>query len=403
MWRRTGAVLMAVGFVSGLAGCGSDDGGGGGQQTLSIGVLAPLDAGLTQFGLGIRNSVQLAVDEANASDLIPGWRIQIVAVDDSSDPAVGMANAEQLLDDPTVIGVVGTYNSGVASAVLPDFQAAGIPLVSPGNTNPALTLGPDRNNPVRPYNNYFRMVANDAQQGGFLAQYAATRFDTPTAAVITDAKPVSQGLANDFRSGFEAFGGIIASFEIVPEGDTNYMPFAISAAATNPDLLFFGGEYDHAALLKQAAVAAGLDVPLMGGDGIQADEYITAVGAAAEGDLASSVGTPVELEPGGLAFLGAYEAHGFDEPPSTFGPYAYDAASILLSAAKRALAGRDEIDGAVLADVIANVQSITNATLLNPSGAVTGEIGFNAFGDTVHPVLTVYRVENGHWVPQRSE
>src|SRR6188508_2186047 len=188
MWRKECVVLVAVCFASALAGCGSDDGGGQ-QQTLSIGVLAPLDAGLTQFGLGIRNSVQLAVDEANESDLIPGWRIEVVAVDDSSDPAVGMRNAVQLVDDPTIIGVVGTYNSGVASAVLPDFQAAGIALVSPGNTNPSLTLGPDRNNPVRPYSNYFRMVANDAQQGGFLAQYAAGRFDTPTAAVITDEKP----------------------------------------------------------------------------------------------------------------------------------------------------------------------------------------------------------------------
>jgi len=47
-------------------------------------VLAPLDAGLTQFGRGIRNSVQLAVNEANDADLIRGWKLRIVAVDDSS-------------------------------------------------------------------------------------------------------------------------------------------------------------------------------------------------------------------------------------------------------------------------------------------------------------------------------
>ena len=57
----------------------------------------------------------------------------------------------------------------------------------------------------------------------------------------------------------------------------------------------------------------------MGGDGIQADEYIAAAGAIAEGDLASSVGAPVEREPGGVAFLAAYDAHGFAEPPSNFG------------------------------------------------------------------------------------
>jgi branched-chain amino acid transport system substrate-binding protein len=166
-----------------------------------------------------------------------------------------------------------------------------------------------------------------------------------------------------------------------------------------PRLLFFGGEYDHAALLKQAAVAAGLTVPLMGGDGVQADGYIATTGASSEGDLASSVGAPVDREPGGPAFLAAYDAHGFDDPPSTFGPYAYDAANILLSAASRALAGRSRVDAAVRSDVIVGVQAISNAMLINARGAVTGRIGFDALGDTINAVLTLYRVESGQWVP----
>ena len=51
------------------------------------------------------------------------------------------------------------------------------------------------------------MVANDAQQGGFLAQ-VATGLGIDTVAVVTDEKQVSQGLANDFRTAFVASGGI---------------------------------------------------------------------------------------------------------------------------------------------------------------------------------------------------
>jgi len=386
---------LSLVVVTLAVGCGDDSGDG---MTVTIGVLAPLDAGLTQFGRGIRNSVQLAADEAREAHLLPGRKITVVAVDDFSDPDVGRRNAPQLLQDPTVIGVVGTYNSGVASAVLPSFAAAGIALVSPGNTDPALTLGPNRADPMRPYDNYFRMVANDAQQGGFLARVAA-ELGIHTVAVISDAKQVSQGLANDFRDAFVAAGGTIVSFEVVPDGDTDYAPYAQRAAAAAPQLLFFGGEYDHAALLKQAAVTAGLAVPLMGGDGIQADEYIAAAGAAAEGDLASSVGAPVDREPNGPAFLAAYAARGFAEPPSTFGPYAYDAANILLSAASGALARHQHVDAAVRADIIARVQVMTNAMLITAHGTVTGQIGFNAFGDTINPVLTIYRVEGGHWIP----
>jgi len=61
---------------------------------------------------------------------------------------------------------------GVAAVVAPLLESAGIAMISPGNTNPSLTIGPDRDAPQRQFDNYFRMVANDAQQGGFLAAYA---------------------------------------------------------------------------------------------------------------------------------------------------------------------------------------------------------------------------------------
>jgi branched-chain amino acid transport system substrate-binding protein len=242
------------------------------------------------------------------------------------------------------------------------------------------------------------MVAHDGQQGSFLAGVARD-LGIDTVAVVTDEKPVSQGLANDFRNAFVAGGGTVLSFEVVPEGETDYGPYAERAADVEPELLFFGGEYDHAAVLKEDAVDAGLTVPLMGGDGIQADQYIELTGDISEGDLASSVGRPVELEPEGTQFLEAYDAIGFEEPPSTFGPYAYDAANILISAAAEVIAGREHLDPDIRAQIAVAVQDVTNADLVNASGAVTGEIGFDEFGDTVNPVLTSYRVEDAEWVP----
>ncbi|MDX2165890.1 MAG: branched-chain amino acid ABC transporter substrate-binding protein [Deltaproteobacteria bacterium] len=388
---------MLIAMLLAAAGCGSD--GGSGQATVTVGVVAPLDGGLTQFGLGIRNSVQLAVDEAIAAGLLPGVRLVVRAVDDSSDPDIGVRNVRrQLLDDRSVVGVIGTYNSGVAAAVAPLLAEAGIAMLSPGNTDPTLTLGPDPDHPRRPRANYFRLVAHDAQQGGVLAAYAAAALGAPPVAIVADAKPVSQGLAEDFRDAYRGASGPIASYEIVPDGDTDYAPYAVRAAAARPGLLFFGGEYDHAALLKRAAVDAGLTVALMGGDGVQADGYLAAAGAIAAGDLASSVGAPIEHDPRGGAFLAAYAAHGFVEPPSTFGPYAYDAANILLAATRDALAGRRRVTAAVRASVIATVQAADDALLAPFGGAITGAIGFDAFGDTVNPVLTVYRVEHGAWV-----
>ena len=51
------------------------------------------------------------------------------------------------------------------------------------------------------------------------------------------------------------------------------------------------------------------------------------------------------------------------------------------------------------AEIIERIQQVTNASLVDPAGTATGTIGFDAFGDTINPVLTVYRVEDGQWTP----
>lgn len=417
--RRSLTVAALAVLVVGAAACSddsSDSSAGSGdapERVVTIGVMAPLVEGNTDFGLGIRNSVELAVDQANAADLIPGWTIEVKAVDDSSDPEIGSANIAELADDPSVVAVVGTYNSGVAAVVAPKLNAAGIAMVSPGNTNPALTLGDDPASPARPFDNYFRMVANDSQQGGFLAGYAYSDAGFRTAAVIAEDKAVSRGLARDFRAAFVAAGGAVPVLEFVPgTDDALYGPAVEKAKAANPDVIFYGGEYEKAAVLKKAAIAAGLDVPLMGGDGIQAPDYISVVGAAgAVGDIASSVGAPIEQAPNGGAFSAAYSAADFADPASNFGPYAYDAAVIVLQALESALEGVDRVDADVRAAVIEKIGAAATEPVaavertLNDApdgfakGAVTGAIGFDEFGDTTNPVLTIYKVEDGAWSP----
>src|SRR5438105_4011972 len=89
------------------------------RPTVTIGVIAPIDAGLTHFGLGIRNSVILAAKQANTRNAVKGWTIKVEAVDDSSDPATGEAAAKTLAADPNVVAVIGPYNSGVAQKAAP--------------------------------------------------------------------------------------------------------------------------------------------------------------------------------------------------------------------------------------------------------------------------------------------
>ncbi len=86
--RRLATVGVATLAAAALAltGCGQrggDDGGagpgGGGddKKIAKIGVIAPLTGKLAPLGLGIQNSVDLAIKQANEKGEIPGWTLQI--------------------------------------------------------------------------------------------------------------------------------------------------------------------------------------------------------------------------------------------------------------------------------------------------------------------------------------
>jgi branched-chain amino acid transport system substrate-binding protein len=383
-----------------LAGCGSDDeeesGSGDARKVAKIGVIVPLVAGSTSFGIGIRNSVDLAIREANDSNRIPGWRLELAAEDDSSKPDVGGRAANKLASDSAVVAVVGTFNSSVAQQTIPILDRANIAQVSPGNTNDTLTRGPNPATPVRPNKNYFRTATLDSLQGGFAADYAYNDARKRTAVIVHDGKTYGKGLAESFQARFTRLGGTVAGeVRVIGEEVTDYSGDVTNIARLNPDLIFYGGEYVAAARFTTELDRQGVAAPLMGGDGIVDQSYIDNAKRAAAGDLGTSIGAPAEQLPKGKAFLDAYQAAGYRDPPSAQGALAYDAANVIINALTRVLPDKDSIDDATRAAVVTAIQ----ATDIE---GVTGKVAFDQFGDTVTKLLTVSEVAADAWKPLKT-
>jgi branched-chain amino acid transport system substrate-binding protein len=398
--RRTLLVAVTVLAMLGAAACGNDDeptAGGdaaGGDRVVKIGVVAPIDGGLTDFGRGILNSVELAVAEANEADAIPGWTIEVEAVDDSSDPDTGVDAVQALIDDDDVIGVVGPYNSGVAEAILPSLDEAGLALVSPSNTLASLTLG-DGEESVRPHDNYFRLVASDAAQAPFLAQQAYEE-GVRSVAVVSETKAVSKNLADDFSAAFTELGGTVGSTAVVADDADDFTAVLEEALAATPDLIFFGGEYDVAATLRSQATEQGYEGDIMGGDGIKSDDYIEAAGDGAEGTWASSVGTPLDQLESAADFVAAYEAGDYEGSPTDYGVFAYDAANAIIRAAAEVLADLQGTPSEVRADLVTALADIS-------FDGASGPVAFDEYGDTTERVFTLYRVDESlEWAVVRT-
>ncbi|GAA3628345.1 branched-chain amino acid ABC transporter substrate-binding protein [Microlunatus ginsengisoli] len=397
--RLVAAGITVLAATLALSACGSRSESGGGasgssEKVAKIGVIAPLSGDLSALGLGIRNSVDLAIRQANDKNLIPGWKLEMDAQDDQATPDVGKNAATKLAGDDEVVGVVGTLNSSVSQSVQPVLSAATITQVSPANTNPTLTKGADLSNPKRSYPGYFRTCTTDAVQGPVAAQYAYEA-GYKKVATIHDKKAYGQGLVAAFTEAFKAAGGEIVDAETINPDDKDFSAVISKVKSSNPQLVYYGGEYPQAGPLSQQAKAAGLSVPLMGGDGIFDPAYIQLAGKTSNGDLATSVGAPTETLDSAKQFVSDYSAAGFKEPYGAYGAYSFDAANAIINGLKTSLASASDAKSARQATIDA-VQKVSF------EGA-TGPVAFDEFGDTTNKVITVYKVTDGKWATEATK
>ncbi|MET8112347.1 branched-chain amino acid ABC transporter substrate-binding protein [Streptomyces prasinus] len=389
---------LAAGALT-LTACGSrDEGGSGGSDsgnggtTVVIGVDAPLTGDLSALGLGIKNSVDLATRIANKEGTVDGVTFKVEALDDQGQPSVGQQNATKLVANDEVLGVVGPLNSSVGESMQKVFDAAQLVEVSPANTNPSLTQGVDwQTKQVRPYKSYFRTATTDAIQGPFAAEYLYNDSKKRKVFVIDDKKTYGAGLAATFTEAFKKLGGDVVGTEHINPDTKDFNAVAAKVKKSGADVVYYGGEYPQAGPLSKQIKAAGAKIPLVGGDGIYSGDFIKLAGSTGTGDLATSVGAPVEDLPSAKEFVANYKAEGYKEAYEAYGGYSYDSAWAIIEAVKKVV---EDNDGKLPDDARAKV----TAAMQNVSfDGVTGKVSFDEFGDATNKQLTVYAVENGDW------
>ncbi|MDH6109922.1 branched-chain amino acid transport system substrate-binding protein [Kitasatospora sp. MAP12-15] len=391
----TGALTVTACGSRGASKSGGDSAAG---TTVTIGVDAPLSGENSATGLGIQYGVQIAVDDANKNKTVPGVTFKVKALDDQAQPATGQQNATSLVADSSVLGVVGPLNSGVAQSMQQVFETANLVEISPSNTNPALTQGPNwaAGTKVRGYKTYFRTATTDALQGAYAAQYASGTAKKKNAFVVDDKQTYGAGLAGIFKDSFTKDGGAIAGTDHVSTGDKDFSTLVTKIKASGADMLYYGGQYDEASLLSKQLKAAGDAIPLMGGDGIFSATYISVGGAGTEGDLATSVGSPVDGLATAQDFIAKYKAAKYPGDYGTYGGYSYDAATAIIKAVGSvAAANGGKIPSDARAKVVDGVQK-------SDFDGIAGHVSFDAFGDTTNKQLTVYQVTGGKWVSVKT-
>jgi branched-chain amino acid transport system substrate-binding protein len=389
---RLVAVLGILVVVA--AGCGREESGGdagaaGEAKTVKIGFVGPLTGSLASLGLGMSNSIDLAVKQANTAKTIEGWNIVFDPQDDAGKPETGANAANKLASDPDMAGVIGTLQSSISQQVAPVLSRAKIAQISPANTNDTLTRGTDfATSPKRVWDTYFRLASLDSLQGPFGADYAYDQAGFKTAATVHDNLTYGKGLVATFTDQWKKIGGTITSANTIAEGDRDFGALVTKIVNEKPDFVYYGGQFPEAAPLSAQLKDRGFKGVVMGGDGMQADDYIK--GGGSDGDLGTQVGAPAAKLPEAAKFNTDYEGGGYKDPSGPYGPLSYDSANVLIAALAKALPGKDSVEAA-RPDILKALQETSGFQ------GLTGTHSFDQYGDTSNKVFTVYKVEGKEW------
>ncbi len=353
-----------------LTGCAKKD------DSVKIGHAGPLTGSIAHLGKDNEYGVKLALEEANAAGFMIGGKkvtFTMISEDDEAKPEKGTVVAQKLAD-AKVVGVIGHLNSGTTIPASKIYNDAGIPQISPSATNVTYTN--------QGYKTAFRVMANDAQQGKVLGDYAVKKLAAKKIAVIDDRSSYGKGLADEFENAAKAAGAELLPREFTDTNKVDFAAILTNIKGKNPDLIFYGGMDSQSGPMQKQIKSLGLKSKFLSGDGSQTGKFVELAGAEGEGAYASSPGVPLDKMPQGQAFAQRYKAK-FNTEIQLYAPYAYDATNALLAAMQKA----DSTDPKKYLPALAAISH----------DGVAGKVSFDDKGDIKGGSISLYVVKGGKW------
>src|SRR3989344_519500 len=225
MWVIVALVVVVGGFsiLGGKGGAPSTE-----TSPIKIGVIGPLTGDAAIYGEPFRNTVQLAIDEINATGGIGGRQVEAIYEDGQCNGKEGANAAQKLVNVDKVQAIIGGVCSGETLTVVPIAEKGRVVVVSPSASSPALTG-------ISPY--FFRPYPSDASQGNVLANIAYTDKGWKKVAVIQEQVDYAVGLYKVLNQVFSGLGGKTVKEEF-SSNVTDFRSVLTKLKAEKPDALF---------------------------------------------------------------------------------------------------------------------------------------------------------------------
>jgi branched-chain amino acid transport system substrate-binding protein len=292
------------------------DPAGDGKATCAPGTTIAFAGALTgpnaALGINIIDGVKLALDQHNKAN--PGCKIELKQFDTEGDPQKATQVIPQIVNDKSIIGLVGPAFSGETKATGKILSDAGLVSVTASATNATLTQNG--------WATFFRGLANDDIQGPSVAKYLTGTAGYKKVCVVQDNSDYGTGLAKSITEGLGAAADPACAASI-KTGDKDFSATVTKVASAKPDAVFYSGYYAEGAPLAQQLKSGGVKAVFVGPDGVNDPQFLSQAGSSAKGATLTCPCGPAPDK-----FAKDYEALN-GQPSGVYSVEAYDLATIL--------------------------------------------------------------------------
>ena len=403
-----GAVVVAVAVSAGFSGsarsatsvsplpsssCGPVVYKGSGSPDFIIASDLPLQGAIRHQTVQVSRAELWAL--ANAGWKAGSYKIGYQSCDDSTaqtggwDTAKCATNAHLYANNKSVIGVLGTFNSGCAKIEVPVLNRAALGMVSPANTNPGLTKKWDVGEPQKYYptgvRNYARVVATDDIQGPADALWSQS-LGFKKVYVLNDKQTYGFGVATTYRAAAQKLGIKVVGFQGWDAKASSYEALATAIKASGAQAVFLGGIVcNNGAKLMQDLKAVDPKIQLQMPDGFSDPG---ANGAVGNGAYISVAGEPPKALTGqGATFVKSFGKQ-IGTTPNPYAAYGAQAMEVMLSAVAKSGGQR-----------ATTTKGLFGLTITN---GILGNFTINATGDTNLTPITIYKQSGKNLNPVKT-
>ncbi len=244
----------AAALLVALAGCASQDAGGGAGKTslsqgvtgstIELGTTLPLTGGAAVSGAGFKAGLQAAVQEVNDKGGINGHKFDLTVLDDGFEAARSVANVRRLGDEVKVFSIVVPAGSANLPGSWSYIKDKGLPVFGP-------VLPPDPG--IKPV---YLLGSSHVDQARVAVDFLADKGIKKIATIGQD-----NDLGNAIRTGV-AQQAKVRGLDVVANEKTEANSTDVSSAVlnlrnANPEAVVFGTDNTQSALVMKQAQTLG--------------------------------------------------------------------------------------------------------------------------------------------------